>query len=346
MKSSDHIDYVRELALRCRNREALSYIDGAETSGLSTDEKAYLQVIRAVCQFELHRVEDMTETLRKLSETKECSGVALYSQARILYFRKRYREAHQAFQAILTQSENRHYRFRALLGIANIHYSEGNIGKIPELVEEMNNLLPHCHKDDQISLLILRANYERSMGNLVVARETYREALKTSVNDGWTFFVMRALYGLAQCAKQESCKEELQAMLKILQCFINESECLYFAHLVNEQFIDDSFNISLPMSFDASDLKVSISGRVIALHDKPLLFKFLQILCTESQFVSKEQIARRLWADESYHPSIHDPRIFDIAKRARGLIEAYEEQPVALLSGRLGYKLAVRTLAN
>jgi DNA-binding response OmpR family regulator len=174
------------------------------------------------------------------------------------------------------------------------------------------------------------------------SRQILHNVLKESVKLGWDFFIVRSLYALAHVEKTAKAPDRMKTTLEILQSFIDEKESVYLAHLINEQFKEESFAIKLPISFDNTNMRFTIDGQTIALHEKPLLFNFLQLLSRESQFVSKEKIAKTLWAEEYYHPNIHDARIFDIAKRARGLIEKYEEQPVILLSGRLGYKLATR----
>ncbi len=81
-------------------------------------------------------------------------------------------------------------------------------------------------------------------------------------------------------------------------------------------------------------------GKRIPLHDKPLIYNFLEFLHRKPGFVSKSDIACHLWPDQKYKARTHDPRIFDLARRIRALIEPYENQPVCLLSGRFGYKLA------
>ena len=120
---------------------------------------------------------------------------------------------------------------------------------------------------------------------------------------------------------------------------VDESEQLFFSHVVNEKF-KGYFSINTPMEFDTGNKRIMIKSSWVPFHDKPLLFQFLLLLHATGDFVGKESIARDLWPHEDYKPRVHDPRIFDIAKRARNLIESYEHQPVVLLSGRMGYKLA------
>ena len=172
-----------------------------------------------------------------------------------------------------------------------------------------------------------------------LAKTYFSKALSLAAAKTWNYFVTRCLYGLALVAEKNEQQSELLWTLNILRSFVDESELLYFSHLVNERFANQ-FTINTPIEFDSQNMRIMVKDRWLAFHDKPLLYRFLEILHKMQTFVGKDTLATDLWPDEDYKPRVHDPRIFDIAKRARQLIEAYEDQPIVLLSGRLGYKLA------
>jgi hypothetical protein len=83
-----------------------------------------------------------------------------------------------------------------------------------------------------------------------------------------------------------------------------------------------------------------MDGKWVAFHDRPLLYRFLEVVYGSESFVPKDAIAKHLWPNDEYKPRLHDPRMFDIAKRVREIVTGCNEQPLTLLSGRLGYKLA------
>ena len=144
---------------------------------------------------------------------------------------------------------------------------------------------------------------------------------------------------------QESGRPEaLEATLDLLRCYLDTDESIYLTYLVNERFKDNNFTLNSPLQFDHEFKRIAVQGKWIPLHDKPLIYNFLDALHRKEGFVSKGQIAAKLWPDQQYKPRTHDPRIFDLARRIRALIEPYENQPVCLLSGRFGYKLASKDL--
>ena len=224
--------------------------------------------------------------------------------------------------------------------MANVAYTLKEFHKIPEMIEGLCSFEPLNRDDDRISLTIFLGNYYLASGaSTELAKSYFSKALSLAAAKTWNYFVTRCIYGLALVAEKNEQQSELLWTLNILRSFVDESELLYFSHLVNERFAN-YFTINTPIEFDNQNKRIMVKEKWLAFHDKPLLYRFLEMLHQQQTFVGKDALATDLWPDEEYKPRVHDPRIFDIAKRARQLIEAYENQPVVLLSGRLGYKLA------
>jgi hypothetical protein len=93
------------------------------------------------------------------------------------------------------------------------------------------------------------------------------------------------------------------------------------------------------MKFDVERKRVAFNDHWIPFHEKPILFNFLEFLHRRNHFVGKKEIAEYLWPEQPYKARIHDPRLFDIARRLRGIMEECPGNRITLLSGRLGYLL-------
>jgi tetratricopeptide (TPR) repeat protein len=292
---------LKDLFYRSRFNEVLKMLAKAEESAPLQPE---FQLIRANTLFELHKVGDAKAILAQMQVDGDPNDPQyMYASARLCYFDNRLAEAKALFSRLVESDCSMSLRFKGLLGVTNTLYTMKDFSAIPGLLQELLAFEPLENEDEKLSLLIFLGNYYFVAGdNYALAKDYFRKAMSGAASRSWTYFIVRSLIGLATVCEKEGQHSELSWTLNILQAFID--------------------------------------NRWIAFHEKPLLFRFLLMLHENEMFVSKKQIATALWSDEKYKPRIHDPRIFDIAKRARSMIEAYDKQPVVLLSGRMGYKLA------
>lgn len=329
---------LKDLFYRSRFNEVL------ETLGRMEQESALAAefvLIRSNTLFELHRVAEAKDILENLQQTGDSSDPQyLYASARLCYFDERLKQAKSLFQKVVESDTSKSLRFKGLLGVVNTLYTQKDFVEIPEILQELLAFEPLEHDDEKLSLLIFLGNYYFALGNnYELSKDYFRKAMSIAASRSWTYFIVRSLIGLATVCEKQNQTSELSWTLNILQAFIDNSQQIYLIHLVNKQF-KQHFTLDASLEFDTTNSRIFVNSRWVAFHEKPLLFQFLLMLHENEMFVSKQQIASALWADERYKPRIHDPRIFDIAKRARSMIEAYDKQPVVLLSGRMGYKLA------
>lgn len=337
------IGHLQDLFYRCKYSALLAELEHEEAQGGALD--AEMALIKANTLFEMHRVNDAKAVLAAISPvTADGEGDEnyLYATARLAYLDvvQRLGEARANFKKILEKTTSERHRFKALLGIANTLYTEGDYKNLPSFIAELQKFEPLDRDDDKISLTIFLANYHLSSGDSPqLARDYFKKALALASAQTWTYFIGRCLFGLASYQKQEGQHAEMMWTLEMLQSFIADSEQALWIHIVNEHF-GAHLSINTPMEFDTVNRRILLKNRWLPFHDRPLLFEFLILLRDRETFVEKSAIAQHLWPNEDYKPRVHDPRIFDIAKRARAMIEDYENQPVVLLSGRMGYKLA------
>ncbi len=308
--------------------------------GCNEQLTAELQLLKANSLFEMHQMDACKAALEEACQASSEDNNYLYALARISHLDEDPERAKIYIQKILDESETKDQKFKATLGLANILYSERNYMALPPLIEKLCSYEPLSREDQRISLMIFLGNYYMGSGTSAdMAKSYFKKAMSLASSKTWTFFISRSLYGLACVAEKESQNAELIWTLEILNSFVDESEQKYFAHIVNSKF-KSFFTIDTPIEFDHQNTRIYIRDKWLMFHDKPMLFKFLNLLHLKQAFVEKREIAEDLWPDDGYKARVHDPRIFDIAKRARNLIEAYDNQPALLLSGRMGYKLA------
>jgi len=330
---------LQELFYRCKFSELLRELEclQARTGELDAEQA----LLKSNALFELHRVPEARQTLKDVSAAQDDKDAAyLYALARLCYFDDAPSEARALFTEIAARATTPRYRFRSLLGIANTYYTEENFAPLPALIDQLRALEPLPRADERISLTIFLGNYYLASGQgSHMAKQYFRKALTSATLQAWTYFITRCFYGMAAVCEKEGQMAELMWTLDVLAAFVDQSEQRFFSHVINRRFKSHS-SINTPMEFDTVNQRILINNTWLPFQGKPLLFHFLLLLRDRDTFVDKEAIARDLWPHDSYKPRVHDPRICDIAKRARNLIESYENQPTVLLSGRMGYKLA------
>ena len=335
--AKDLINHVQDLFYRSKFNEVIQRINlQAKEEPITTD----LLLIKANAYFELHQVEKCKEILETACDQESESDDYLYALARISHLDNESAKSKYFILKLTDSAQTKSQKFKATLGLANILFSENNYSALPKLIEKLCSFEPLERADERISLMIFLGNYYMGTGTSNdVARTYFKKALSLSSSHTWTYFITRSLYGLACVLEKENQHAELMWTLEILNSFVDESQQKFFSHLVNKKF-QQYFTINTPIEFDQSNTRIFIKDKWVTFYDKPMLFKFLNMLHDRNSFVEKKEIAEGLWPEDVYKSRVHDPRIFDIAKRARNLIEAYDNQPAVLLSGRMGYKLA------
>jgi tetratricopeptide (TPR) repeat protein len=341
-RAAANMERLKDAYYRCRFRwliGELAAVASDESSGISSWERLLLQ---ANTHFELHEV-GLALDIVKTAEAEKPAGFSedyLYVKARLAYFLEDYAGAEKAFAEIIEATREPLHRFKALLGIANIRYSQAKAGEARTSIAQLDSMLGDARNDDRISLLILKGNVASAETRYAESKRHFEDAMRLAAAEGWTFFLTRCIYGLAGIAESEHRETELKCLVGVVRAMTDSSESIYFSFRVNERFKEANETLETPLTFDEDHCRIQVRGKWVTFQDRPLLFRFLHLLDKRSSFVGKEDIALYLWPEQRYNPAIHDPRIFDIAKRTRALVEAFESQPVLLLSGRAGYRLA------
>lgn len=343
MTESAALRQVRRLLYACENRAALSRCEELGRESLPLEERAHLELLRAQALVELHEMQAAEEVLKNLcADQHRHSENFLYVRAKVAYLRNDQEQAERLFNLLMEKSESVRDYFRAALGLANVWQTARRHTLVASIVSELGELVPLVAWEDQISfrLLVARHDYLGEQRRPEARKELFA-VIRSAREEGAPYFIVRALYYLAELEQAAGARDAMRAHLETLRCWLSPEETGHMNYIVNERFKEENFTVALPLEFDWENRRVQVSGAWIALHDKPLIFGFLQFLYQAGRFVAKKEIALFLWPREEYKPRVHDPRIFDIARRVRAMIEPYDDQPLCLLSGRFGYKLAV-----
>jgi len=343
MSDSAQLTSLKDLFYHCQFQRLLTVLETIDKGDTIVDRSPEFALLKANSYFELHNVDKAIESLQTLVKYSgdAFEGSYMYALARLSYLDNDMNGAYDLFLDLIESSDDETLQFKALLGMANVLYSNGNLHELEAIVFDLKRFEPIRKDDEKISLMLFLGNYHcQFTSKIEEAQKHFRNALQLSARKGWNYFICRSIYGQAVAHERAGKSAEMNWSLDLLQTFIDESESKFFSHLVNKKFEKHSFSITTPMEFDPGNRRILIENRWLPFHDKPLLYRFLELLHGNHTFVPKQTIAGQLWPSEDYKSRVHDPRIFDIAKRVRGMVEKYQKQPVVLLSGRLGYKLA------
>lgn len=337
-----HLTQVQDLCYRCQFKDVVAEVDRFHDIDRSSEHFFQLQLYKSQALFEMHQVSLAKKLLQELTQHHEKQSERyLYVMAKLHYTDKDWEKASRLFRLLADQSESVKDYFQAQLGLANIYFSINKREELARLMPELEELLDLVKLDQKLSYVLLEANMKhRIQGATQKAKTRFYEVITQSHPKQWNYFIIKSLYGLSVMYLDLSKQEALESSLELLRCYLNTDESVYLTYLVNDKFKDVDFSISSPLQFDSEHRRVGVANQWIELHEKPLLYGFLEYLHRRACFVSKQEIASELWPDQEYKARVHDPRIFDIARRIRTMIEPYENQPVRLLSGRYGYKLA------
>ncbi|MEZ4742284.1 MAG: hypothetical protein R3B45_07540 [Bdellovibrionota bacterium] len=343
MAGSVQLDNLKDLFYHCSFNKLLRVLETIDSCDTIVNRTPDLALLKANSYFELHQIDKAVEVLQTLTRLQDDTfeGAYTYALARLSYFDNDLKGAYELFLDLLESTDEKTLQFKALLGMANVLYSNESWQELEPVVFDLQRFEPLESDDEKISLMLFLGNYHcQCTSKIDEALKYFKNALHLSSKKGWSYFICRSIYGQASYYERAGKTSEMNWTLDMLRSFIDENESKFFSHIVNKKFEKHSFSIKIPMEFDPNNRRILIEDHWLAFHDKPLLYRFLEVLHGNDNFVSKEIIANQLWPSEEYKSRVHDPRIFDIAKRVRGMVEKYQRQPIVLLSGRLGYKLA------
>ena len=338
-------EQVKSLHYQCRFHDAIATIDRGfhpETMWQSRDAFS-LFLVKSQALFELHRVDEATQILRFLSAKSDQEIVdILYVQAKLAYLEAANHKAVELFQELLDRSETARDYFKALLGLVNTWHAMDMRDPVEKVLPDLLELAPVVAPDLRLSFELFYANYLfETRGQRDKAEKLLYGVIRDGSRLGWNYFIVKSLFILAKICQACAEEETRGTHLNLLRAYIDADECVYLTRLVEETFTAEPAKPVTACEFDYEFKRVKFQGEWISLHDKPMIYRFLERLNSGEQFVGKKELAAHLWPNQVYKPRTHDARIFDIVRRVRSLIESGKDESITLMSGRFGYRLAI-----
>lgn len=327
-------DKLRETFYQCRFSNLIEDIDKLETTSVN------ISLLKTLAQYELNLIPESKLTLSNIEELAGTASEISYVKGMLSFFDSDMGNALSHFNQALVSAEFSDDQFKALLGLANIHVQSKEFYKVFPLINELSNIETD-RSDLNLSFLLLCSNsYFYSEIDKERGISILNDVLKMSLMQNKQYFVQRCLYYKANYYKKMNQENEMMAILDILKIYLETNESKFLMHLTNQQF--ESFNISVSQKIEINKDKAElfIGDKNYSFSKMPLPFKLITLLFEENGFISKNKIAEELWPLQVYKPRTHDPRIYDIVKRIRKILETFEKRPLVMLSSHLGYKLA------
>lgn len=231
----------------------------------------------------------------------------------------------------------------AIMGLAIGYYNQN---KLSEALKEIYNLqvfwgvleIPRLRLSSQI----LNAKIYRKMGKHEQALEMLWQCydlLKTQKNH---YLYLLVLYSLALTFKDAKDIDQARSYLNLAKRSIDPENMKRLSKQIDDLFQeigeDDQFNYDLVLNSDSKFLTEKRRGK-INLKNQFILLDLLNLFMSNPGMVySKEELVKKVWK-QTYHPDVHDNKIYVTIKRLRRLIEPEYEKPRYLFRGKNGYYL-------
>jgi hypothetical protein len=335
-----------ELLYRCRFSELLTSVSQLSIHDLDTTTKYELSLLRASALAELGDMASAKCVMEALmtSVSVEMPLHCAYAAARLQYMNGHYSEASSSFNLLLELADvhnNVIFWFRSGLGLANIAYTEKNWASVENWIQKLSARRHEVGAAEQMSLDFVSGHLAGfGFQDEAKAEAAYMGIWAQASKLGWTYFQKRSLYFLASIGHRRGIEVEANACLSLLRNMLSVDIDVHFARLVEERF-SQKFARHEPIRINHKEMAVSLAGNLWNLHECPQMFRFVERLHQADGFVSKAELAKALWPNENYRKYLHDPRIFDLAKRFRKRLEDQGLADVQFLSGRAGYQLLI-----
>ncbi len=316
-----------------------SITEEIDFSLFSPEAQIEIKTIEASSLFELNEKEKSKEVLKNIIlefPHYDKNFTYLYSLSRLAYMDKNYELAKESFETILFLAQEKKWIFRGHLGMSNLFYTLNDRQKMkPHLEALMSFNQKEMDPSDWISYQHLLANFYKVHDiNLQKSEEIFKRSLQYASEHHLKYWVQKSIYGWATVLNARGNDLQTNHILEVLELLSDKNENIFFLEMIREK-------LSTPTSIEInhSQLKIKINNKWHDFHQRPHLFYFLSSLQPTNEFVSKKELAKKIWPNENYLPRTHDPRLLDIAKRVRIFLEQYAKDSFQIISGRMGYQL-------
>lgn len=231
----------------------------------------------------------------------------------------------------------------AITGLAIGYYNQS---KLSEALKEIYNLqvfwgvmeIPKL----RLSAQILNAKIYRKLGKYEQALEMLWQCYDLLKNQKNHYMHLLVLYSLALTYKEAKDIDQSRSYLNLAKRAIDPENMKRLNQqieiLANEIGEDDQFNYDLIFNAESKLLIEKRRGKINLKNQFILLDLLSLFLSNPGAVYSKEELVKKVWR-QTYHPDVHDNKIYVTIKRLRRLIEPEYEKPRYLFRGKNGYYL-------
>ena len=340
---SQQIEQIRGLVYRSQFQKVLKEIDSVflTRQDIHSQDTLKLALIKSQALFELNYPEKSKIVLETVARTTdEISVELLYVLGKVAYQNLEFKKAGHYFQQQLNESESLMYFFRAKLGLLLVYRDTNERALAEEVIEELEEMKNEAQVEESICYdLFFCAAYKFLGMNPENCLSKVMSAIKKAQQQNWIYYVTKGLYSMAILYRDMGQDQSLLSTLRLLSCYLDHDEMRWVSDHVESQF-GFKIDVAKPKTIcDHQTMRLQFLSTSADLSRSPKVFSFVTYLEEHGRFVDKESMAKHLWPNETYSPRSHDPRIFDIARRARDIINEHGDGYTTILSGRAGYKL-------
>ena len=314
----NHFQKIQELTYQGDMSQALNYYGQIEVENENEPDQLDLSMLHANI---LHETSGTTDHGQAIVEHRRISETAYYLQARLLYLKNDHTNAAEIFRELSSCSKSVRIKSAALIGLACTELVDAVRVTIDHRMNEISELMPQCALPEKLAGMLFLSNYHsRVSKNQVCAMQLQNLVISTAIAKGWNYFIMRALYGLIESNSEANNKIAARGHFDLLSIYcksLHQENLLSLAKNRFRSLLTDEASIEI----DVQGLRIKMGRRWVKMHRKPLLLKFLAQVSQNAGGVSCKELASELWPGMRYQRLSIEARLYDLAKRAKNLLQ-------------------------
>jgi hypothetical protein len=347
------LEECQKLFYQAELKPLVKMTKGMDVKDWSFKEKSRLIVLLSDAYCELNQEDKAIESLDLfLSENGAEKDTDFYQYVKGKLFQISGNDgiAGKYFANVLERVSDRELLFKTLvqmrslkLGLESSEVSK--FDQVNALFTYLDNSLLESREDLEIELELLKGNIKllAQSAPLSEVKDHFSKSLSIAAKNNWFYYMAKSLLGITKTYWKFRQYSKAESSLFILNSMIKSYDLKRIKKYIKNElkFGRKKYDGEL-IEFDSTSFSFRVKEQQIDLSQRPKVFSFLKASYTPSKFVSKREMAKVLWPGEMYSKtSGHDARIFDIAKRARGIVNSFPDE-LMFFSGRLGYRLAIK----
>ena len=244
-------------------------------------------------------------------------------------------------------SETAQHFFQSILGLCHIYYAQSRCEEIREAIKKLEELKDVIDISQKMEFSLLEARVAIGVDKDYAKGERICLSLISEAQRyGWEYFRLQGYYLLYLMAKEQNAKEPTRIYYQLLKSYLAELQWLRMQCLLEAEEKQTADLLGADIYFDDERMRIYLKGQWLQLNQKPKIYQFLRLVSSEARFFCKEDVAECLWPSAEYSAKAHDPRIFDIVRRSRRILNPFGGHTYYIMSNRMGYRFVGNNLVH